>query len=488
MKVETKPNQQRWYWYMLLALLAIVTLIQLGLIGRGDLFCDEAYYWEWSRHLDFGYVDHPPMIAYVIFLFTTLGGDSEFMVRLGSVFFTAGTSILIYLISKNLFRDEIVGFFSALLFNLIPGFLLIGSLATPDAPQIFFWTLTLYLTHKSLTKTRCWYLAGVSLGLALLCKYIAILLVPSVFLFLLLSSDHRCWLRRKEPYLALFIAFLIFSPVILWNAGHGWISFIYQLSHGALEAQTANFWGGLWEYAILQFQLLSPGVYLFCIVSMIVSGYLGLVKKESAFIFLFCASVPTILFFTLLNGMPHWAFPGYIGSMIALIRLIQLSLHSSKLSTIKAAVFLPTCFAVFCLPLLISTQYLSEINFVGWRDLGEKVNEVMAELPNPRQTFIMGHRFPVLSEIAYYSNRSFKLYTSAFDDYSQHSLWTEDDLMVGGDAIFILEEDSGKKLLDLQPLLQDTFDSVEMMIFPVKREGVIVKRFYIFTCLGFRGI
>lgn len=473
---------------MFLALLAVVALIRLGQIGREDLFCDEAYYWDWSRHLNLGYVDHPPMIAYVIFFFTTLGGDSEFMVRLGSVIFATGVSLLIYLLSRNLFEDEKVGFFAALLFNLIPGFVLIGNLATPDAPLLFFWTLTLYLTHKALTRARHWYLAGAALGLALLCKYIAILLVPSVLLFLLCSPDHRRWLRRKEPYLALFFAFIIFTPVILWNAAHGWISFVYQLGHGALEAQTESFSGGLLEYTASQLVVLSPVTYIFCLGATLVSGWRGMVKRDNCFLLLFCASTPTILFFTLLNGMPHWAFPGYVGAVIALARLLQLFLRSPRFTTLKAATFLPTCFALLCLPLLMSAHFLVHTyQFVGWQELGEKVNKVMAEMPNPQETFIVGLDFPLPSEIAYYGDRSLRLYASAFDDYSQHNLWVDRGLIEGGDVLFVLEEDETQDLNDWLSFLREVFESVEMETFHVTREGAVVRMFYIFKCFGFRG-
>ena len=68
----------------------------------------------------------------------------------------------------------------------------------------------------------------------MLSKYTALFLVPSVLLFLLADRAHRKWLLRKEPYLAFFLSLVIFSPVILWNYQHQWVSFAFQFSRRLL--------------------------------------------------------------------------------------------------------------------------------------------------------------------------------------------------------------------------------------------------------------
>jgi dolichol-phosphate mannosyltransferase len=126
-----------------------------------------------------------------------------------------------------------VGFYAALLMNIS----LLGSvgsiIATPDGPQALFWAWAIYFVYKAVNGEGgyIWYLTGVMLGLGLLSKYTMILLAPCVLMFLLASAEGRKWLFRKEPYLALLLGLLIFSPVILWNARHDWVSFAFQISH-----------------------------------------------------------------------------------------------------------------------------------------------------------------------------------------------------------------------------------------------------------------
>ena len=77
-----------------------------------------------------------------------------------------------------------------------------------------------------------WYAAGVAFGLGLLSKYTMFMLVPCVALWLASSPRLRPWFRRQEPYVAAALGLLIFSPVIVWNARHGW----YSLRHVLIQA------------------------------------------------------------------------------------------------------------------------------------------------------------------------------------------------------------------------------------------------------------
>ena len=72
-----------------------------------QLHPDEAYYWLWSRRLDFGYYDHSPMIAYFI-KFTTLFSQSEFCVRLSGVIGLLILSYLCWKLALELFNNETV--------------------------------------------------------------------------------------------------------------------------------------------------------------------------------------------------------------------------------------------------------------------------------------------------------------------------------------------------------------------------------------------
>ncbi|HEX7231534.1 MAG TPA: glycosyltransferase family 39 protein, partial [Candidatus Binatia bacterium] len=184
-----------------------------------DLSPQEAYYWNYAMHPAFSYFDHPPMIAWVINAGQILLGKNELGVRMGGLLLTLLSTWLLFLLGRFWFGRR-AGLWAALIFQSVPLYFVYGVLITPDVPLMFFWLLTLYLISLAVREERkwAWYLAGVALGLSLLSKYTAIFLVPSTLLLLMLDRRHRTWLLRKEPYLALLIAALLFTPVIFWNA------------------------------------------------------------------------------------------------------------------------------------------------------------------------------------------------------------------------------------------------------------------------------
>ena len=76
---------------------------------------------------------------------------------------------------------------------------------------------------------RWWLAAGVFAGLALLSKFTAVMLVPAVLAFMLVPGWRRRWLASPYPWFAALIAVAVFLPVLIWNAGHDWASFRFQL-------------------------------------------------------------------------------------------------------------------------------------------------------------------------------------------------------------------------------------------------------------------
>ncbi|MCK4264036.1 MAG: glycosyltransferase family 39 protein, partial [Candidatus Aminicenantes bacterium] len=194
------------YKTLLLVFLIIITALRIFYSQSIELFFDEAYYWDWARHLDLGYLDQPPLVAYLIAASTKIFGNTEMAIRLPAVIFSAATTIVIFFFAKRMFKSEKYALISAFLLNLILLFNVDSILMLPDTLLIFFWVLTLYLFYLAIKiNPRYWYLAGLSLGLALLSKCIGVLLIPVIGLTLLFMQKNRRWLCRKELYISLFI-------------------------------------------------------------------------------------------------------------------------------------------------------------------------------------------------------------------------------------------------------------------------------------------
>jgi 4-amino-4-deoxy-L-arabinose transferase-like glycosyltransferase len=213
----------------LLALL-LLTVLRLDVASATPLTPDEAYYWVWSRALAPGYLDHPPMVALWIRAGTVLLGDTELGVRLLGPLATALGTVLLWRAAEDLLPGRQAGLPAALLANATLLFGVGAATMTPDTPLLFFWTLALFGLGRVLAtgKPAWWVVVGLAAGLAADSKYTAALLPPAVLLWLLAVPTLRHWLRRPALWLGVAAAVAAFAPVLAWNAGHGWVSFLRQ--------------------------------------------------------------------------------------------------------------------------------------------------------------------------------------------------------------------------------------------------------------------
>src|SRR5437868_11044008 len=213
--------------------LTISALVGLRLLAAAwtPLTFDEAYYWIWSKHLAGGYYDHPPGVAAVIRLGTLIAGDSEIGVRLVSILLALPMSWAIFRAASILFGDLRVATTATILLN-VSLMVAVGTLiVTPDAPLLVASSFVLFFLAKILETGRgVWWLAvGAAVGCALLSKYTSLFFGPAILIWLLVVPRQRRWLLTPWPYLGAIVAFAIFSPVIIWNAEHDWVSFLKQI-------------------------------------------------------------------------------------------------------------------------------------------------------------------------------------------------------------------------------------------------------------------
>lgn len=197
-----------------------------------ELFNDEAYYWTFSRALDWGYFDHPPGIAFLIrcgsYLF---GSHTEIGVRAMMIVLSVGT---IYLIEK-LARPKNLTLFYCL--TLSTFFLHFGFLAVPDSPLLFFTTLFLYAfisyyENENLSNSL---LLTFSMAAIMYCKYHGIL----VILFTL--APNLKVIKRKSFILIVLGSLLIYSPHLFWLYQHDFITLKYHLFERSLATYSVSF-------------------------------------------------------------------------------------------------------------------------------------------------------------------------------------------------------------------------------------------------------
>jgi hypothetical protein len=223
-------------WSLLSAIAAILAIWSLA-AWLLPIVQDEAYYFAWAPHLDWGYFDHPPLVALISWP-ATIAGGSALIARLGTLF----TGLVCLLAAVRLFRTVGLSTFNALTVATILAFgnlmgLAYGVIATPDTGLILAWVLALNEAALALKgHERRWLTAGMATGIGLWAKYIMLLIGP-VFLWALIARERTQpekgrGLRGPWPYLGGVVALLVTAPHLYWNAKNDWITLRFQMRHG----------------------------------------------------------------------------------------------------------------------------------------------------------------------------------------------------------------------------------------------------------------
>ena len=303
----------------ILVMFISIILMNIFINNQFQLHFDEAYYWAYGQNLSLSYYDHPPMIAYIIYL-TSMLGSSELFVRLATIITTTITVITVYALTKKMFDNKVANIVVLLLLAcpLIEGIFFI---VTIDSPLIMFWALTLYAFYLGVfeNKIKFVYLSGFFAGCGLLSKYTAILIFPSLFIFLITSKEYRHLLHQKHLYLSFVLAWIVFLPVIIWNYQNHWVSFIYQFKHGTSQTRIIH-WQFLGEYIGGTILILGPILLIALLYYSL--RYIKINLSNSKLSFLWWSYISVFLIFAYLSLFNHieinWIAPISISGSILL--------------------------------------------------------------------------------------------------------------------------------------------------------------------------
>jgi dolichol-phosphate mannosyltransferase len=480
--------------------------LRLIFLGQAELLPEEAYYWNYSQHLDIGYLDHPPMVAWLIWLGTALFGQNEFGVRVGAFGCWMVTSWFVYRMTSNLF-DKSSALVAVLLAQVLPFFFSVGFLMTPDAPLVACWSGTLYFAVRALMgeHRHAWWGVGVCFGLGMVSKYSIGVLGPAMLLFLLLDPRSRRWFLRWEPYAAALVAALIFSPVIVWNLQHGWASFGFQ---GARRL-SAHAQFSLHVLIGSTVVLLTPTGLLAALLMLFQSQATATGKdptaKQRLLFFQVFTLVPLAVFvaFSLRHRVQlNWTGPLWLAVLAPIARSIWSSPSARWLPRLLHVVWAPTIlialvfyaaglyYLVLGLP---GVGYSKQVQLVpaGWRDLASQVSELQGALEREvhQEPLIVGMQRNFLSsELAFYNPD----HDGAYETAGPHLF---------GNNSLMYEWWFPKKLQEGRTLLLVSFDAADLtrssvlrhvaQLGPVqtgmfKKNGKPIRPFYYSYASGYR--
>ncbi len=415
-------------------------LLHIGI----DLYVDEAYYWGWSKDLAFGYYSKPPMIAWLIALFTQLCGDSELCIKLPALTLYPITAIFIYLTAKELF-DEKVAFWSGVVFITLPAVSMSSLIISTDVLLLLFWSMTLYFFIKAIKtdKTRYWAFAALSAGAGLLSKYTMILFVLSALLYLWLDERYRHHLRNPKLYLTIIAAALLYFPNLLWNAEHQYITFVHTKNLSGIEKSSHFHPQRLLEFLGAQFLVFGPIFF---------ATFLYMLKfiTDKRYRVLFCFSLP-FLFIIMLQAflskaLANWAAPTYVAASILvsayLIKHKRVLYTGIALNIFLALVAYHYHDLARALHLELTSKTDPYKRALGYKALAQKLQPIVARYPDTKLLF---DDRTTMAEMIYY------LHPHPFDAVmfnphhtigSQYHLTTDLNDYLGQNFLYITKKDA----------------------------------------------
>lgn len=291
---------------------SVARLLFASALGLG---VDESYMVAAGRELQLSYFDHPPVAWWMAWAAAHVtGSETAFVVRLPFVALFALTTLLMYRMTAALFSAP-AGLWAAAVLNLAPVFgISSGTWVLPDGPLLAALAAAAVCMIAALPATGraawAWWLgAGVCAGIALCSKYSAALTMIGAAGFLLTEPPSRRWLGRPHPYIAGLVALTIFSPVLIWNAGHGWVSLLFQ------GGRARGWLNPLAPIVTLagEAAFLLPWIWLPLVVCGVLAARRG--PRAGKSWLPVCLAAPPLIVFTAVslwaNVMFHWAAPGY---------------------------------------------------------------------------------------------------------------------------------------------------------------------------------
>ena len=463
------------------ALLITVLLLRAGYaaIVPLELVPDEAYYWDWSRQPAWGYFSKPPMVAWLNFLTTSVGGDSVLAIRSAPVILSTLSLLAVYLLGARMFGGR-VGFVSVVLCAASPGATAAALLMTIDAPLIFCWMWAQYFTWRLVGEERSspWTVAGcvASIGIGLLSKQTMLAFPPLILLHLCSgNAERRRQLRRPAIWISMLVPFLFLIPMILWNVRHNWVTVMHTASHFSTEQTDVlrRIVISL-EFLASQFVLVSPVTFVLavCAVVTCLRRFHRLPQAES---YLFTLGglplLGTVIISLTQRVQPNWpavAWPAVI--VLATAMLSRKSASTVKLDFIKPWLRRAAICGIGCVVIVYLSPYAlqstglagTKLDFAqrlrGWKTLADSVAEhVTTDHGEQEPLVICITSRGVVSELAFYLPRQPRVYRWWGGRVEcQHGIWGGPSDCAGRDAILVVESP-----LTPESLPSSTFLSLE---------------------------
>jgi hypothetical protein len=374
-----------------IVLLAITTLFRFFYSVWLPLLPDEAYYFQWSKHLDASYISKGPAVAYTIWAGTHLFGPNVFGVRFFAVLIAAGTGWQVFLLSRRCY-DETTGLIAVLVMSVVPLYAIGAVVMTIDPLSAFFWVWAAnhFVRATRHDELRDWLLAGFAIGCGFLAKPINALELLASVAFVLIVPHRRALLRGPGFWLMLVVALIAASPVFWWNWQHHWVTASALSNRGKLNGPFVVQFSTFVDFVLGQALVLSPFLFLALLLTVIIAlaRWLGKGGHNEGELLLFLLFIPVFLMYAVLawhlREEPNWPAVSYLSLIIIMAS------HWRKMLLVRPNVqpFIIIVFvSAWLLTLLVHiTAFLPlpqkadpMVRVTGWPEIASRLGELQRE-------------------------------------------------------------------------------------------------------------
>ncbi len=404
---------------LLFIFLGALTIFRLVYLTQFELSPDEAYYFQWSQHLDLSYYSKGPGIALAMWLGTAVGGDSVFGIRFLSPLLALGTSLLMFGFARRL-HGETVAIWTVFTMQFVPIFQVGGLVMTIDPLSIFFWMAALYTFWLALEKSPAcnawWPVTGALIGCGFLAKYTNAMQLLSIVLVLAVTPKYRRELWRAG-FLSLLGVFALFTiPILVWNSQHAWITLNHLRDRGGLNTGVQ-----FHPTEFLTFLGLHLGVYSPLIFIGLVACLGWAWKKARPHFkprFLLAFTLPLFVMYFALSfkqtGEPNWTAPASLTLLILAVSFwLELAREKSWARTyVGIALALGGVMSVITVDMDLVRRVGFPLSYEadpsgrlrGWRTTAEQVQRVREnyEAEHGEPVFLIADKYATAASLAFY--------------------------------------------------------------------------------------
>lgn len=451
--------------FLLLALLFTGAQTALVLLSPFDLAPDEAHYWEWSRRLDYNYYSKGPVVAFLIYLSTSLLGHTASAVRLPALICSALFSVLLYLFVRRIGGAQLA-LCSFLALRCTVFFFVLGLVITTDPPLVACWIAWLWCGYEAVRgdNPRWWLPAGAVLGCAILSKFTALILVPSLLLFLALTPARRRHLLSGWFLAGLLLVALSLLPMLAWNLRHGWVTVAHNASHLGARAGFRLAPQYLVELLGAQAGLIGP--VLLVLASAALYRVFRRRQEDCGLAFLAFAALPLALLVLALSltkrVYANWPVPVFLSAVpLAVLwlgdarRTAAYGAWFGRSLLLNGALMIIALTAVSGIDLGLPAERSPMKKLVGWSELGVEASRRLASLPD--QVFVLADDYGIASELAFYMESHPQVYCLNSDGrrMNQYDIWGGLAELAGRDALIV------RKGEEIPPAMSAQFGAIE---------------------------